>query len=68
MTLRGTVRDGVEAGCLVLRDNGTLYQLIDDKNRLKAGEKVTVTGHVDKDVMSYCMQGTPFRVEKVTKP
>ncbi len=68
MTLSGTVRAGVEAGCLTLRDDGTLYLLLDDQDRLKPGEKVTVTGYVDKDVMSYCMQGKPFRVVTVTKP
>lgn len=68
MTLSGTVRAGVEAGCLVLRDDGTLYLLLDDQDRMKPGEKVTVTGYVDKDAMSYCMQGKPFRVLTVTKP
>lgn len=68
MTLSGTVRAGVEAGCLVLRDDGTLYLLLDDQDRMKPGEKVTVTGYVEKDAMSYCMQGKPFRVLTVTKP
>ncbi|WP_051400185.1 hypothetical protein [Haloechinothrix halophila] len=68
MTLSGTARAGVEAGCIVLRDSGTLYLLLDDQDRIKPGDKVTVTGYVEKDVMSYCMQGTPFRVLTVTKP
>ncbi|GAA5121606.1 hypothetical protein GCM10025762_42520 [Haloechinothrix salitolerans] len=68
MTISGTVRAGVEAGCLVMRDSGTLYLLLDDQDRLKPGDKVTLTGYVDKDVMSYCMQGKPFRVLTVSKP
>jgi hypothetical protein len=62
MTLSGTVEDGAEHGCVLLRADGKVYQLSGgDKNILKSGNKVTVTGRPVK-VMSYCMQGEPFAV------
>jgi hypothetical protein len=63
LTLTGQVETGVEAHCLILRSNGGTYQLMGgDKNVVKAGNNVVVTGHVVKGVMSYCMQGQPFEI------
>jgi len=63
-TLTGTPRRGVEAGCLLL----DAYLLIGgDRTLLDSGVAVRVTGHVDRTVMSFCQQGTPFVVESATK-
>ncbi len=63
MTLTGTVEPGVEAGCLLLKSGGTTYLLIGgDRDVVKAGAAVRVTGVVARDIKSYCMQGTPFQV------
>ncbi len=62
-TLTGTVEAGVEAGCLLLRSGGTTYLLIGgDRDVIKAGAAVRVTGAIARDIKSYCMQGTPFQV------
>jgi hypothetical protein len=62
MTLTGQVEEGVEPGCLVLRHNGELYQLVGgDKSVVRAGARVTVRGS-PVDMMSTCMQGKPFQV------
>ncbi|MFV2116724.1 hypothetical protein ACFHW0_30975 [Micromonospora sp. LOL_025] len=59
-TLTGTVTSGVEPNCLLL-DN---YLLIGGpRDLLKAGAKVTVTGRVQRDLLTTCQQGTPFLVE-----
>jgi hypothetical protein len=63
LTLSGQVEAGVEAKCLILRAGGKVYQLMGgDQNVIKAGNNVTVRGHVVTGVMSYCMQGEPFQV------
>ncbi|MFC4334523.1 hypothetical protein [Salininema proteolyticum] len=64
MTISGTVEEGVEAGCLVLTHNGTTYGLFGsfDKQKVRAGAEVELTGQVDKGIMSHCQQGTPFKV------
>ncbi len=68
MSLRGTVEAGVEHGCLLLRDQGGLYLLLNgDPTVVYAGAVVQVTGHVAKDVRTYCMQGTPFQVASASK-
>ncbi|HEU5110476.1 MAG TPA: hypothetical protein VFT95_18195 [Micromonosporaceae bacterium] len=58
--LTGVVRQGVEAGCLLL--DGYLL-LGGDRAVVRAGARVTVTGRVDSGVMTTCQQGTPFQVE-----
>lgn len=65
ITVTGTVQAGVEHGCLVLRTDTVQYLLLDgDPAVVKDGAKLTVTGVVRKDVMSYCMQGVPLEVER----
>ena len=55
-TLTGTVAPGVEPNCLLL-DN---YLLVGGPREvLKAGAKVTVTGRVQRDLLTTCQQGTP---------
>lgn len=64
MTITGTPQRGVEAGCLLLDQ----YLLIGgDRTLLDSGVAVQVTGHVDRTVMTFCQQGTPFVVEAATK-
>ncbi|MEU4378948.1 hypothetical protein [Micromonospora echinofusca] len=59
-TLTGTVTSGVEPNCLLL-DN---YLLVGGpRDLLKPGAKVTVTGRVQRDLLTTCQQGTPFLVE-----
>lgn len=67
LTVSGTVAAGVESGCLILRAQGSDYLLVGGKG-LKAGARVRVRGHIDKDVMSFCQQGTPFVVAEVLEP
>ena len=63
-TVTGIPQRGVEAGCVVL----DRYLLIGgDRTLLESGVTVRVTGHVDRTVMSFCQQGTPFVVESATK-
>ena len=63
LTLTGQVEKGVEAGCLLLKQDGVTYLLVGaDPGVVKAGAQVRVTGRVNPNLMSYCMQGTPFQV------
>ena len=63
MTLTGTVEEGVELNCLIMRAQGKIYQLMGgDRNVVKAGATVWVRGRVNKGVVSYCQQGEPFQV------
>ena len=63
MTLTGLVEAGVENGCLIMRSGGTLYLLVGgDRDIVRAGARVRVTGRLAPDLKSYCMQGTPFQV------
>ena len=72
VTLRGTVRQGVEASCLLLADDdGTvLANLLGNDtseltSALTAGAKVEVTGSFLEGVMTTCQQGPPFQVTAV---
>ncbi len=61
-TLTGTVQAGVEPNCLLLDGN---LLVGGPRDVLKAGARVTVTGHPQPDLMTTCQQGTPFVVEAV---
>jgi hypothetical protein len=64
-TLTGDVEPGVERGCLILRDGGKTYLLIGgDPAVVHEGARVRVTGRVNTDLKSYCMQGVPFQVSE----
>ncbi|GIF46018.1 hypothetical protein DFJ67_5450 [Asanoa ferruginea] len=58
-TLTGTVTTGVESRCLLI--NGFLL-IGGDRSVLRPGARVTVTGRVDRSVVTTCQQGTPFVV------
>ncbi|SIR38209.1 hypothetical protein [Micromonospora avicenniae] len=58
--LTGTIVAGVEANCLLLDG----YLLIGGpRDVLAVGARVTVTGRVQRGMMTTCQQGTPFVVE-----
>ena len=64
VTVTGIPERGVEAGCLLL----DTYLLIGgDRALLSSGVSVTVTGHTESNVMSFCQQGTYLVVDSVTK-
>lgn len=66
MTITGTIEPGVESGCLVMTYEGTVYGIFGrfDKSVVRAGAEVTLHGHLDREMISFCQQGTPFVVEE----
>ncbi|MCH7232588.1 hypothetical protein L0U85_17260 [Glycomyces sp. L485] len=66
MTITGTIESGVESGCLILDYQGTVYGIFGeyDKSVVYSGAEVTLHGHPDPSMMSFCQQGTPFMVEQ----
>jgi hypothetical protein len=67
VTVTGTVREGVEPGCLLLdADGGTRYLLVGgERAELAPGSRVAVTGRVDRDLLSTCQQGEPLVVATI---
>jgi hypothetical protein len=67
LTATGTLRDGVEPGCLLLEaDQGTVYLLVGgDRGKLAAGGRVQVTGLLAPDLLSTCQQGKPLLVSSI---
>jgi hypothetical protein len=66
LTVTGTVRDGVEPGCLLLDAEQGRYLLIGgERGELRAGTRVQVTGRVVPDLMSTCQQGEPLVVASI---
>lgn len=62
-TLRGTVTEGVEQGCLLLASPDGDYLLVGgDRSVLRPGSQVVVTGVVEPDLLTTCQQGMPLRV------
>jgi hypothetical protein len=61
-TLTGTVTAGVEPNCFLLDGNLLVGA---PRGALRAGARVTVTGHPQPNLMTTCQQGTPFMVESV---
>lgn len=60
--LRGVVKEGVEAGCLLLDEYLLVMSRPNEFDLVKPGARVEVTGYVDRSVSSFCQQGTPFVV------
>ncbi len=61
LTVTGTMHPGVEAGCWLIRADGTGtdYLLTDAPETLRVdGLHVQVTGEIKTDIASYCMQGS----------
>ena len=68
VTMTGTLAEGVESGCLVFRDEATGDTYSVTKPIAGPGTlgRVTVTGTVDPEMMSFCMQGPVLVVEDGT--
>jgi hypothetical protein len=67
LTATGTLRDGVEPGCVLLEaDQGTVYLLVGgDRGKLREGARVQVRGRLLRDLLSTCQQGLPLQVASV---
>jgi Protein of unknown function (DUF5818) len=68
ITATGTLHDGVEPGCVLLRTDqgGGVYLLVGgDRNELRAGGRVQVTGRLVPDLLSTCQEGQPLRVSSI---
>lgn len=67
VTMTGTLAEGVESGCLVFTDEATgeTYAITEPVPGDGTGGRVTVTGTVDPDMMSFCMQGPVLLVEEI---
>ncbi len=64
--VKGTIGEGVEAGCTILRAPGVSYQLVGTTNmRLPHDREVTVLGRLRPDMMSYCQQGAILEVKQI---
>lgn len=68
ITASGCVEAGVEAGCLVLKDEktGTLYNLFFKSNPPAINTAIRFTG-TQHEGPTTCMQGTPVDVKEFTK-
>jgi hypothetical protein len=67
VTVTGTVREGVEPGCLLLdAEGGTRYLLVGgERAELAPGSRLAITGRVDRDLLSTCQQGEPLVVARI---
>jgi hypothetical protein len=67
ITATGTLRGGVEPGCVVLQsEQGTLYLLVGgDRGKLTMGGRVQVTGELSPDLLSICQEGQPLLVRSI---
>jgi hypothetical protein len=67
ITATGTLRDGVEPGCVLLQaEQGTVYLLVGgDRGKLSAGGRVQVTGVLSPDLLSICQEGQPLLVRSI---
>jgi hypothetical protein len=67
ITATGTLRDGVEPGCVLLQsEQGSVYLLVGgDRGKLTAGGRVQVTGLLSPDLLSICQEGQPLLVRSI---
>jgi hypothetical protein len=67
ITATGTLRDGVEPGCVLLQsEQGIVYLLVGgDRGKLTAGGRVQVTGLLSPDLLSICQEGKPLLVSSI---
>jgi hypothetical protein len=67
ITVTGTLRDGVEPGCVLLQsEQGIEYLLVGgDRGKLTAGGRVQVTGVLSPDLLSICQEGQPLLVRSI---
>ncbi|WP_434446771.1 copper chaperone PCu(A)C [Lentzea sp. E54] len=65
VTLRGTVRSGVEAGCLVMESDGRQYLLLGGNSAVvKPGAEVVLEGVARQGQATTCQQGIPFEIAR----
>jgi hypothetical protein len=64
VTLTGIVHQGAEPGCWILQSTYGQLELLNADPRPKDGQTLQVSGHL-VNVMSHCMQGRPFQVDKL---
>jgi hypothetical protein len=64
VTLTGIVHQGAEPGCWILQSTYGQFELLNADPAPRDGQILQVTGHL-VTVMSHCMQGRPFQVEKL---
>jgi hypothetical protein len=63
ITVVGTVEEGVEHGCTILRSGEALYQLMGSTDPLiMIGARISVTGKTNPGLVTTCQQGTPLLV------
>jgi hypothetical protein len=63
ITVVGTVEEGVEHGCTILRSGEALYQLMGSTDPLIViGARISVTGKTNPGLVTTCQQGTPLQV------
>jgi hypothetical protein len=67
ITATGTLRDGVEPGCVLLQsEQGAVYLLVGgDRGKLTTGGRVQVTGMLSPDLLSICQEGQPLLVRSI---
>jgi hypothetical protein len=67
LTLRGSVQDGVEPGCLLLTaQDGRQYLLLGgDRQVLQSHSEIVVRGRPQPNLATTCQQGIPFTVSDV---
>ncbi|MCI0689303.1 MAG: hypothetical protein L0Y54_19025 [Sporichthyaceae bacterium] len=65
VTVRGTVAQGVEAGCLVLSGYQLVINDAELQQSLRPGTEVEVTGRPSPGMMTICQQGIPLVVTAV---
>jgi hypothetical protein len=67
VTVTGTVTEGVEPGCLLLKatDGGQYLLVGGDRAELRPGRRLAVTGRVDRGLLSTCQQGEPLVVASI---
>lgn len=63
ITIKGIVQKGIEAGCWILKTkDNKVYTLHNIKTSVNEGTCLKVTGYIQKNTASICMQGLSFYV------
>jgi hypothetical protein len=67
VTVTGTVTEGVEPGCLLLKatDGGQYLLVGGERAELRPGRRLAVSGRVDRGLLSTCQQGEPLVVASI---
>jgi Protein of unknown function (DUF5818) len=66
ITATGILRDGVEAGCVLLQsEQGAVYLLVGGDRGKLTGGRVQVTGVLAPDLLSICQEGQPLLVSSI---